>query len=251
MTCRSLALLLAGMVVSSDLAAQVSQGGGDPWTGTFSNSQLTLTLRRQGAGYEGTAEVNGQSFPVTAQADGAGLAGSYRDTDGTTYGLSLTRNGDGVTLVVDGVTVQLARVSGAQPRQVQPGAADRQPEANSQLAQQWQNHLAGNMAARYSRYSSGSDGGYSSSTEFHLCRNGQFLVKRSSSVSVDIGGASGYSGGNSDDRGTWRIITQGNQAGIELRYANGEVIQARLDYEDGKTLVDGERWLIGRSGICQ
>jgi hypothetical protein len=106
------------------------------------------------------------------------------------------------------------------------------------------------MAAKYSRYSSGLEGGYTSSTEYHLCRSGEFLLKQSSSTSVDVGGAYGYSGGKNNRSGTWRIITQGQLVGIELRYSDGEVVQARLDYQNGQTLVDGERWLIGRSEVC-
>jgi hypothetical protein len=162
-----------------------------------------------------------------------------------------------VTLTVDGYTLALVRsqgagaAAGAEPGGLAGGRGEAQPSAGaSQLVQQWQDHLAGNMAARYSRYSSGSDGGYSSSTEYHLCRNGEFLLKQSSSVSVDVGGASAYRGGNSDNTGTWKIITQGNLVGIELRYNNGNVVQARLDYQNGQTMVDGERWLIGRSEVC-
>jgi hypothetical protein len=38
--------------------------------------------------------------------------------------------------------------------------------------------------------------------------------------------------------------------GIELRYGNGAVEQHRLDYQDGATYVDGERWYITPSETC-
>jgi hypothetical protein len=101
-----------------------------------------------------------------------------------------------------------------------------------------------------SSYSSGSAGGYSSRTDVHLCANGQFAMSGSNLVSVDVGDAGGYSGGNTGGQGTWRIITQGNVVGVELRYADGQAEQHRLDYQDDKTYVDGERWLITPSEVC-
>jgi hypothetical protein len=64
------------------------------------------------------------------------------------------------------------------------------------------------------------------------------------------GGASAFRGGNASGQGEWRIITQGQLAGIELRFANGEVEQYRLDYQNNQTLVNGERWLITESERC-
>jgi len=110
--------------------------------------------------------------------------------------------------------------------------------------------LAGKKATKMSSYSSGSAGGYSSRTDVHLCASGQFAMAGSDLVTVDVGDAGGYSGGNTAGRGTWRIITQGAVAGIELRYANGQTEQHRLDYQDNKTYVDGERWLITPSEAC-
>lgn len=237
----TLSFALVTVLLAPRLSAQ--QPAADPWAGTYVSPQLTLVLQGQNGRYTGTATLNGQSFPVTLQSSAEGLTGSYR-ANGMDFPMSLTRNGDGVILGADGESVALSRGTGA------GGSAPQRAEAASPLAEQWHNHLAGNMAARYSRYSSGLEGGYSSKTEYHLCRNGEFLFQSSSSVSVDVGGAYGHSGGDRGQRGTWRIITQGDLAGIELRYQSGEVVQARLDYQNGQTLVDGERWLIGRSEIC-
>ena len=120
----------------------------------------------------------------------------------------------------------------------------------TQVGREWAEFLAGKKATQMDSYSSGSAGGYSSRTDVHLCANGQFALSGNNSVSVDVGGAYGYTGGDSQGSGTWRIITEGQVAGIELRYANGGVEQYRLDYQDGATYVNGDRWYITPSEAC-
>jgi hypothetical protein len=105
-------------------------------------------------------------------------------------------------------------------------------------------------ATQMESYSSGSAGGYSSRTDYHLCSNGRFHMNDQTSESVDDGGAYGYSGGSDATSGTWRIITQGQLVGIELRYKNGEVSQHRLQYEDNATYIDGNRWYITQTDQC-
>jgi hypothetical protein len=110
--------------------------------------------------------------------------------------------------------------------------------------------LAGKKATKMSRYSSGLEGGYTSRTDVHLCSDGQFAIRDQNAVSVDVGGAYGAAGGNSAQAGTWRILTQGQLAGIELRYRNGAVERYRLERQGGATYVEGERWLITSSELC-
>ena len=87
--------------------------------------------------------------------------------------------------------------------------------------------------------------------DIFLCSSGEFLYKDESSVSVDVGGAFGNSGGQGQDTGRWRIITQGQLVGIELRYNDGRVEQYQLQYQDGATYVNGERWYVTAAEICQ
>jgi hypothetical protein len=140
-----------------------------------------------------------------------------------------------------------AAVGGAMSGAAAAGGA---PHDGTALGQEWFQFLAGKKATQMDSYSSGSAGGYSSRTDVHLCANGQFAIRGNSMVSVDVGGASGYSGGNEGASGTWRVITEGQVAGIELRYANGGVEQYRLDYQDGATYVNGDRWYVTPSEAC-
>jgi hypothetical protein len=122
------------------------------------------------------------------------------------------------------------------------------------LAQEWVQHLAGKMATQRSSSLStgpgGVDGGTSSRTDMHLCPSGEFTFQGRSRLSLDVGGVSGNSRGDSQGSGRWRILTQGEVAGVELRYNDGSVELYRLDYQDGQTLVDGQRWLVVPSELC-
>jgi hypothetical protein len=118
------------------------------------------------------------------------------------------------------------------------------------LANEWVAHLAGKKVTVMDRYSSGTAGGYTSRTDVFLCSNGEFLFRGQSDMSVDVGGASGYAGGNQANSGRWRIITQGQVAGIELRYGNGTVEQYRLTYQNGATYANDKRVYVTPAGIC-
>jgi hypothetical protein len=242
----------------------------DPWVGTFADGNLVLQLQGGGGSYSGVAQLSGQSFSVSVSGAGTQLSGSFRAADGE-YPLTLTHNGATVSLMTGGTTYTL-QPAGAAGAAANPlaggaqGAAGVQPQPypmpqqggggggavhdGTQQGIEWYQFLAGKKATQMSSYSSGSAGGYSSRTDVHLSPNGQFALSGNSSVSVDVGGAYGYSGGNDQGSGTWRIITQGQVVGIELRYGNGAVEQHRLDYQDGATYVDGERWYITPSETC-
>ncbi|MDH4044752.1 MAG: hypothetical protein OEY20_12650 [Gemmatimonadota bacterium] len=242
----------------------------DPWVGTFSDGSLVLELQGGSGGeYSGSVAVGGQRFPVVVRGSGASLSGSFRSPDGE-FPLTLQETGGRVVVSTGGATYTLQRGgTGAAANPLaggtaQAGGFDTQGGAQggtgaaggggiddgTALGREWSAFLAGKKATKMSSYSSGSAGGYSSRTDVHLCANGQFAMRGSDLVSVDVGDAGGYSGGSTGGQGTWRIITQGNVAGIELRYADGQAEQHRLDYEDNKTYVDGERWLVTPSEAC-
>jgi hypothetical protein len=119
------------------------------------------------------------------------------------------------------------------------------------LGREWSQWLAGNKVTKMDSYSSGSAGGYSMRIDTHLCSTGEFAMYDQSTVSVDVGGASGYSCGNGAQMGRWRIITQGQLIGIELRYNSGQAEVYQLTYEDGATYADGERVYVTPSEVCR
>jgi hypothetical protein len=251
--------MAGGRAARNPLAAATrADAGSDPWVGRFTDGTLVLQLAGGEGQYTGTVQAGGQTFQLRARGEGDRLTGSFGAAGGE-FPIVLERTSAGVTLETDGTRYQLAAVG----RSADPLAAGRAAAAGpatgvgggglndgTSLGREWSQFLAGKKATRISSYSSGSAGGYSARTEVHLCPDGRFALSGSSSVSVDVGGVFGGSGGTSAEQGTWRIITQGQIAGIELRSADGGVEQYRLDYQNDQTLVNGERWYITPSERC-
>jgi len=271
----ALGLMAAGsataQVYSGVFAAPNDQGGQTVVTLQQAGQRVTGTIVGPGARFqlEGVLEDGSVVGSVTggpgglwfeAELDGADLyltlvgagADGKPDFDQATT-LAFARQGDaaaGEGATPLGENANPLAVPRAAPSPSAAGSDAGSLDDGTPLGREWAQFLAGKKATKMSSYSSGSAGGYSSRTDVHLCPNGQFALRGSDLVTVDVGDAGGYSGGNSGGQGTWHIITQGNLAGIELRYAGGQVEQHRLDYQDTKTYVDGERWLITPSEVC-
>ena len=118
---------------------------------------------------------------------------------------------------------------------------------SSDEAEEWAQFLQGKRATYLDSYSSGgaTGGGYSTKIEYDLCTDGRFFSDDSSSIS---GGSFGsFSGGGnlgSSGSGSWSIIAEAGQFGLELRWADGSISQRLLEYIDEATYMDGERWFI-------
>ncbi len=111
------------------------------------------------------------------------------------------------------------------------------------LAKEWKQRLNGMKVTYLS--SDGSDaGGYTARWDLYLNADGSFTYRDSSTVSADVGGVSGFSGGRSSSAGKWRILTGGSQAFLELRFDDGRTRRSMLSLEGGKTYVDGDRVFV-------
>ena len=117
---------------------------------------------------------------------------------------------------------------------------------SSSIANQWAQRLAGKMLTQLSSYSSGSSGGYSSETRVVLAPDGTFSGHRSSSVSIDVSGASGGSGGVRRFSGRWYIYQAENGAAVlHYRYDGGaDDDHLRLENRNGQTFINGVRWFV-------
>jgi hypothetical protein len=126
-----------------------------------------------------------------------------------------------------------------------PAAGLAEIRTDTPLAQQWDQHLRGKKLTQLSSYSSGGGGGYSSERIAYFCRDGRFLYVASSAVSMygSMGG-SGSSVGTTQTTGSWRVVTEGDVAALEIRNDRGEHGYMRLEYRNGKTLVDGTRTFV-------
>lgn len=113
------------------------------------------------------------------------------------------------------------------------------------LEEQWKQRFTNAKLTYMDTYSSSGTGGYQVKKEIHLCEQGYFKFKGSSSISVDTGGAFGNAYGNSGGDGTWEIAAshQGDPL-LRLYFHNGEVSEYTLHYQDQKTLLNGERYFV-------
>lgn len=235
-------------------------GGGasaDPFVGSFSNGELSLTLQGQGGSYNGQMAIGSEAFPVAAQRNGDRVEGTMNAPSGQ-YGFFVIATADGIMLSNAGNEYALRRVSGGQTggqtMPGQPGGMAGQGQVdNSPLAQQWRAHLAGKKVTYMDSYSSNTLGGGGISTKFvyHLCSDGRFAYSGSDVISLNSGNPDITGGGSAgSSQGTWRIITEGQLAGIELRFGNGNVETYRLDMQNGQTLANGTRVYVTPGEVC-
>ncbi len=113
------------------------------------------------------------------------------------------------------------------------------------ITQEWRQTLQGAKLTYLNSYtSSGYDsyGGYSNHEEILLCGN-RFNFYKSTSMSVDAGGAYANGGGNSSNTGSWNVIGNGTGLPIlQLTYDNGNVSEFELEYKGEKTYLNGYRY---------
>lgn len=82
--------------------------GADPWVGTFAGTELTVTFRRQGALYSGTASSQGGQYPLQGQAQGNLMNGQYVD-GGVAYAFQAQLDGNTLQLAAGGALYVLQR----------------------------------------------------------------------------------------------------------------------------------------------
>lgn len=249
-------------------------GGQDPYVGTFSDGNVTLTLTGGAGQYAGQVSVGGASYPVRAQGGAQGIQGLIEAPDGQ-YALAAQPQGQSLIVVSGGMQYALVRVSGGavggraggqglagQVRSPRPGSATGRTRSGRQLAPgftedhpqvaEWNALLAGKKLTTMESYSSGSAGGYSARTDIFLCSDRSFAMRDESSVSVDVGGAFGNSGGVGGGQGEWYVITNGQVVGLVLEFASGEAREFRMDYDvqSQATYANGVRVYVTPAGVC-
>lgn len=91
-------------------------------SGTWSGDGLTLRLTAGPGGYQGQVARQGQTWPLQVRQAADGLRGAFQ-VDGTSFELTLAREGAGLRLETGGATYRLARAGTApQPGGVAPAA---------------------------------------------------------------------------------------------------------------------------------
>jgi len=117
----------------------------------------------------------------------------------------------------------------------------------SPIANEWKQKLNSCRLSYFSRYSSGSSGGYTSEATIDLCSQGFFryglndeTVWNAGSRTVTGGYAMKYGKGS----GTWQVIAQNGEPILQLNYYDGKVASYKLSSDaKGRTYLDGDRYL--------
>jgi len=230
---------------------------GSAWFVAGSQTQpgVGLVVMRPTATWEDAASLMrepldlGDGVVLTADAESRrteqGLEQAYRGGPYAGYAVaSLGEPGNGILVVFAGPSEKLDYY-----RQLaldMAASAEFTSPASTPAQQQWVEALSGSMLKRMSSYYSGGiDGSYvgdSSSETLHLCRDGSYAYRSTSSFAADAGGGvSGYSGGGEDDHGQWSVEIMGDRVLLALRSAQGGASQHVINLNDGQTFLDGDR----------
>ena len=116
--------------------------------------------------------------------------------------------------------------------------------------EQWRRRLSGKKLTYLSSYTSGMSGGYSAQTVIHLCPGGGFSMESSSSVSVDVPGASGSSAGRDGGNGIWSVTAPAGTPVLELRFEDGSVRQYTLTLQQNALFLNSTRYYQTDDPAC-
>jgi len=119
--------ILRSAVAILSLAVSGSRAAEPPPEGTFSGQGLTLTLKRDGNQYTGTANLNGHTYDLKGMFDaGTGLRGAYSE-GGTAFEWIVVSDGRTLTFLAGGAGYKLAIPETAPATAAQPPAARPAP----------------------------------------------------------------------------------------------------------------------------
>lgn len=190
-------------------------------------------------------QKSGALEEVGKEGIGAEFSGSIRGTAARAYVAAVINPfGTGVTVLAATDVPNYSDAYRKLAREVAMSLQFSQP-VEPPVTQEWRNTLQGAKLTYLDSYSSSSYssyGGYSSREEILLCGD-RFSFYKSSSMSIDTGGAYASSGGNSANTGRWEVTTSG--AGVpvlRLQFDNGSVSEYELDYRDKKTYLNDYRY---------
>lgn len=283
------ALLVVGLATLVPRPAQGQHFTGTFTVPNQAGGMMTLTLREAGGGVTGSLASNGVTYEVQGQIQDGTLVGVMSGAEGglyfaaerwenelwvELYGVDVNGQPDfDDATEIDFVLAESTSGAGAPPepapptaaaapsapasresagagrtstgRELAPGFTEDHPQVR-----EWVAFLAGKKLTRMSSYSSGGAGGYSARTDLYLCSDRSFALRDESSVSVDVGGAFGNSGGVDGSQGRWYVITNGQVVGLVLEATSGEVSEFRLDYQNQETYANGERVYVTPAEVC-
>jgi hypothetical protein len=140
-----------------------------------------------------------------------------------------------------------------QAPQTTPAPAPGPAQAPSGPAGDWTRFLNGLMLKYFSSYNSGgASGGISEERTFHFCSDGSFAYLDEGLATINVPGGSASSGGNGRVVGSWRVESATDASAVVLlNKDDGGVDRLRIELNDGKTFVNGDRWFRDASQVCR
>ena len=88
----------------------------------------------------------------------------------------------------------------------------------------------------------GVGGGHSTIARIDLCAAGYFRTSTRSEQVLSGADASAVNSGSAQGEGSWEVVRTEQGTVLRLRYADGRVAEHRLEWDNGRTYLDGERW---------
>ncbi len=224
------------------------------------NPSRTMDQLHQQA-QQGIHDQNGTMLTLVSQLENLGQNGIGGEFQGTLEGQPvkafiagiLNPHGDGVTIMAAASTREYSPIHKSLALSLTESIVFFEAET-SPIVNEWKQALRNaKLTFMDSHYSGGggvnvdgtvysTGGGYNSKVEIHLCDQGYFKYKSSSSVTVDQG-AFGSTSDSGQGAGTWSVI--GNAQGgavLRLSFHNGDMKEYTLDYQNNQTLLNGKRY---------
>ncbi len=110
--------------------------------------------------------------------------------------------------------------------------------ASSSEAQEWAEWFEGCRLSYFNRYNSSPGSGYVDESTIDLCP-GFFRFNDETGTQYGLGSSASVKRGS----GQWQVMQQGGELVLHLRFNDGSTNTYTLGYEDGKTYLNGRRWL--------
>ena len=177
------------------------------------------------------------------------VAGPHRNEDA--YKKLLVYLGESTQFFTPGgaATAQAPSPS-APPPVAQPPAGSSSDPGASRL---WSERLAGQALNYFSTYNSGgSSGGMASHKVLHLCPDGRFTYLGDSSVTMNVPGASGSSGGRTGFRGQWALESPTSTTTVlVLTGEDNRELRWIVRYDGQKVYVNNRYWPREPSNRCR
>ncbi len=215
----------------------------------------------ENAARESMSDDNGTSLRPDREperflsAEYEGIAMYYKGTvewvEARAYAVGLiSPYGSGVTILAAVEPQSFTATFTSTVDDIARGVEFRQPELPP-VDEQWKAALTGMRLTYMHTYSSGSSGGFSDRIVIDLCTDGSFSYSGSSNLSIDTGGAYGYSHGKSGGAGTWEVLNNGGQPVLRLIFNDGTVRQYRISLQDDRFYLDDTRYFRTHDAPCR